>query len=155
MNKKNNKKIDQMKNSFLMNNILHTIFILLAVIIFALAGYSCKKYDSEPNRDRPCKVLFVTIITGYDEVAKKDVVLKNDTIRMEVMPGKYIAPLPVFPSYAFPSYGVYAFDAWYTDAPSSRTATGLTPYLPPYDLATKPIWLDVTLYSRWLKVSDL
>ena len=141
-----------------MKNIVHTVFILPAVVIFAIAGYSCTKYDSEPNRDRPCEVLLVTLITETVKVSNNrdsTVVLKNDTIRMEVLPGKYISQAPVFPSYSFPSWGVYVYDAWYTDYPSSRTGAGITPNLPPYDIATKPIWLDVTLYSRWLKISDL
>ena len=140
-----------------MKNTVHTVFILLAALIFAITGYSCEKYDSEPNRDRPCQVIMVTLITETVRVNNRDstVILKNDTIRREVLPGKYIAPVPVFPSYSFPSFGIYVYDAWYTDFPSSRTGAGLTPNLPPYDIATKPIWLDVTLYSRWLKISDM
>ena len=147
-----------------MKNIVHTI-LLSAAVIFAVAGYSCKKYDNEPNRDEPCKVILVTIITEKVKVKdddgkdiEKDVVFKNDTIRMEILPGKFIAPLPVFSAYSFDFNDFrysYVFDAWYTDAPSSRTPAGTTPNLPPYDLATKPIWLDMTLYSRWLKESVL
>ena len=154
-----------------MKNIVHTVFILLVVVTFALAGYSCEKYDSKPKRDIPCKVLLVTIITEKqkqfdkdDKVVVVDVVVKNDTIYKEIRPGRFIAPLPVFPStYCFTHEDIethelitncYVFDAWFTDAPSARTPAGTTPNLPPYDLATKPIWLDMILYSRWLKISD-
>lgn len=46
----------------------------------------------------------------------------------------------------------YEFAGWYTDkASANNTKKDAEMKFPAYDLKTMPIYLDVTLYGRWVK----
>jgi uncharacterized repeat protein (TIGR02543 family) len=64
------------------------------------------------------------------------------------MAGELVKDVPVLTRTGF------KFDGWYAnsaDANPDPNKTPAVPKFPAYDVATKPIYLDVILYARWIK----
>ncbi len=117
-----------------MKNTMKTILSALALSGFLLA-VSCDKEEGIDTSVK-CRVAFVTKVNTP--------ALVGDTIFMDVVPGQLVPQIPVVEKPGF------YLEGWYTDAAQANTAKGGVLKFPAYDLTTKPIYLDVILYARWL-----
>lgn len=111
-----------------------------ALLVTLLAGTflisSCDKNDE--ITDRTCTVAFIQNLTNA----------AGDTLFVQVQAGELIANPPVLTRSGF------RFDGWYTnsaDAIPDPTKNTKPPKFPAYDITTKPVYLDMILYSRWVK----
>ena len=109
--------------------------ILVIVVIMGLNS-SCKK--SEVAIDKTCKVTLIQNLTNA----------AGDTIKLEATAGELLQNVPTLTRTGFTFNGWYANSADANPDPTKNTAA---PKFPAYDLTTKPIYLDVILYARWIK----
>jgi len=117
-------------------SIVKTILLILVAVGFSGLISSCKK--DETVVDKTCKVTFILNQTNA----------AGDTALVNVMAGELAQNVPV------PVRAGFKFDGWYTnsaDADPNPTKNVNPPKFPVYDVATKPIYLDVILYARWIK----
>lgn len=109
--------------------------IFAVVLATAALTSSCKKSQEV---DRTCKVTFLLNLTTAG----------TDTTVVTVTAGELVKNVPVL------TRGTYKFDGWYVNAADANPDPNKTPAVtkfPAYDVATKPIYLDVILYARWIK----
>jgi uncharacterized repeat protein (TIGR02543 family) len=109
--------------------------IVMIVIGIAALTSSCKKSEEV---DKTCKVTFILNLSNA----------ATDTTIVDVMAGELVKDVPVLTRTGF------KFDGWYAnsaDANPDPNKTPAVPKFPAYDVATKPIYLDVILYARWIK----
>lgn len=107
---------------------------MIAIVVAALTS-SCKKSEVV---DRTCKVTFILNLTNA----------ATDTTVVNVVAGELVKDAPVLTRTG------YRFDGWFVnsaDANPDPTKTPAVPKFPVYDVLTKPIYLDVILYARWIK----
>jgi uncharacterized repeat protein (TIGR02543 family) len=114
--------------------------IKIIVSIFVIAGFagftnSCKKSEVV---DRTCKVTFIENLTNA----------AGDTIVVNAIAGQLVQNAPVLTRTGFTFNGWFANSADANPDPTKNTAA---PKFPAYDIAVKPIYLDVILYARWIK----
>jgi uncharacterized repeat protein (TIGR02543 family) len=112
--------------------------ILLLIVSAGSLGLatSCKK--SEAAVDKTCNVTFILNQTNA----------AGDTTLVTATAGALVQNAPV------PVRSGFKFDGWYTnsaDANPDPTKNTTAPKFPAYDITTKPIYLDVILYARWIK----
>ena len=120
-----------MKTSF--NKITMSI---LAIAAFASLATSCKK--DEPVVDKTCKVAFIVNLTNA----------AGDTTFVNAVAGELVKNAPA------PARTGFKFDGWYTnsaDANPDPTKNTAAAKFPVYDVAVKPVYLDIILYARSIK----
>ncbi len=116
---------------------IHKLILPFAMIsAFAILYSSCED-DEEKMTDRTCRVTFIRNLTNE----------AGDTLFVEVEAGELISEPPVINREGF------QFDGWYTnaaDANPNPVKNKTAPKFPAYDISTKPIYLDMILYARWI-----
>lgn len=115
---------------------MRTVVIILVLAFSSAFFYSCKKENEAV--DKTCKVAFILNLTNAGK----------DTVFVDAIAGELIKGAPT------PERAGYTFDGWYTnaaDANPNPTSNNKPPKFPAYDITTKPIYLDVILYCRWIK----
>ncbi|HVW61487.1 MAG TPA: InlB B-repeat-containing protein [Puia sp.] len=120
---------------------MNSFRIKISMLVLAAGGFaglagSCKKNNSPV--DRTCTVAFILNETNA----------AGDTTFVDAKAGELVQNAPV------PTRAGYTFDGWYAnsaDANPNPTKNTAPPKFPAYDITTKPIYLDVILYARWVK----
>jgi uncharacterized repeat protein (TIGR02543 family) len=112
------------------------IFSIIVIAGLMSSFYSCKKSDTVVNRT--CKVYLIQNLTN----------LAQDTLKLTATAGELLQGVPTLTRTGFTFNGWYANSADANPDPTKNTAA---PKFPAYDLTTKPIYLDVILYARWIK----
>ena len=77
-----------------------------------------------------------------------------DEIAERLTPGAIFKAGELVQNAPVPTRAGYTFDGWYAnsaDANPNPTKNTAPPKFPAYDITTKPIYLDVILYARWVK----
>lgn len=112
---------------------LYKIGLYIGMIVFVtFLSMSC---DDEET-DTTCQV---TLVTNQNPGGEDDI------IQLTVQAGEFIKE-PEMVREGF------EFVGWYTDqATANNTKKDAEIKFKPYDLKTTPIYLDVTLYGRWVK----
>ena len=115
------------------NSIWKTGLLAAIILLAALLAVCCD--DDDP--DRTCRV---TLICNADPGAE------GDELYFEVQAGQLLTEVPELIREGF------EFAGWYTDQSSANNqkADAVIAF-PVYDLTTMPVYLDVTLYGRWVK----
>lgn len=110
------------------------MWLLAAIAVVAsVLMISCD--DDDP--DRTCHVTLVCNVNPGVE---------DDELHFEVQAGQMLTGLPELARAGF------EFAGWYTDQASANNQNAsATIQFAAYDLETMPIYLDVTLYGRWVK----
>jgi len=119
-----------------MNKPLKKSFFLILIAVFVGIAYSCS--SDEETIDRTCKATFLLNLTNAG----------TDTTIVHVTAGELCDSVPAL------NRTGYIFDGWYTnsaDANPDPTKNTKAPKFPAYDVTSKPIYLDVILYARWIK----
>jgi hypothetical protein len=114
---------------------MKVLFSIIAISLVIGVMSSCQKSDEAV--DRTCKVAFITNLTNT----------AGDTVFVEVEAGQMVNA-PVITRTGF------KFDGWFTnsaDANPDPTKTPAVTKFKAYDVAVKPIYLDMILYARWIK----
>lgn len=108
------------------------LFALFAAVAVLLA-VAC----SEDDPDRTCHVTLVCNAAPGTE---------GDVLHFEVQAGELLTGVPGLTREGF------EFAGWYTDQSSANNqkASAVIAF-EAYDLETMPIYLDITLYGRWVK----
>jgi uncharacterized repeat protein (TIGR02543 family) len=112
--------------------------VILSIIMIAICAVitsSCKKSEVV---DKTCKVTFIENLTNA----------AGDTIIVDAVAGQLVQNVPVLTRTGFTFSGWFANSADANPDPTKNTAA---PKFPAYDVSTKPIYLDVILYARWVK----
>ncbi len=113
-----------------------TILTIIACVLIVLLINSCAKSDALV--DKTCTVTFIQNLTNE----------ARDSLFVEVQAGELITNPPILKREGF------IFDGWFTNAADANpdpTKNNKPPKFPAYDILTKPIYLDVILYARWIK----
>jgi len=112
------------------------LFSLLIIVAFVGLSYSC---DSDNEQiDRTCKVTFLTNLTNAG----------TDTTCVYVEAGELCDSVPELTRTG------YKFDGWYTNSADANPIPEKNikaPKFPVYDLTSRPVYLDMILYARWIK----
>ena len=113
------------------------IWLINISVFYTIFICSCEKEEGRVI-NRTCTVTFIQNLTNA----------AGDTLLIEVQAGELISDSPDLTREGF------VFDGWYTnlaDANPNPTKNTNPPKFPSYDILTKPIYLDVILYARWIK----
>jgi uncharacterized repeat protein (TIGR02543 family) len=123
------------KNKIMKIPVIKLILSIIVIVVIMGLNTSCKKSEVAI---RTCKVTLIQNLTNA----------AGDSLFLEATAGELLQNVPVLTRTG------YTFNGWYAnsaDANPDPTKNTAAPKFPAYDLTTKPIYLDVILYARWIK----